>query len=96
MEHPLPSSYVNKILAFLQNIDDDNDAQQFVRLTVNAQQLGAERKGLSYSRQYILDLICEAKGHRWQDRSDMIDDVKDERYMMCRICGEVTRHDGNV
>ena len=96
MNHPIPTSYANAILAFLGYLDDDEDAQDFVRLAVKAQARKAHINNQPYNRDEVLGLICSAKAHRWQDRPDMIDDVKDERYMMCRICGEVTRHDGNI
>ncbi len=96
MNHPIPTSYANAILGFLGYLDDDEDAQEFVRLAVKAQEWKAHINDQPYNSHDVLSLICAAKTHRWEDRPDMIDDVKDERYMRCRICGEVRRHEGNV
>ena len=92
MNHPIPTGCANSILAFLGYLDDDEDAQDFVRLAVKAQERRAHINDYPYNRDDVLGLICSAKGHRWQDRPDMIDDVKDERYKKCLICGEVARH----
>lgn len=96
MNHPIPTSYANDILAFLGYLDDDEDAQEFVRLATKAQERKAHMNDQGYNRFEVLSIICSAKVHRWEDRPDMIDDVKNERYMKCRICGEVARHEGNV
>lgn len=88
----VPINYVRSILAFLRFLDDDEEAQEFVRLSIKAQEKKAFINNQPYNRHEVLSLICSVEKHRWQDRPDMIDDVKDERYKICRICGEVTRN----
>lgn len=53
----LPTGHANSILAFLQNIDDDDDAREFVRIALDSLETGAEHRSEEFNRAGVLDLI---------------------------------------
>lgn len=52
-----PTEYANSIIAFLQNIDNENDANEFVRIALDSIENLAKKTNEHFDREPILVII---------------------------------------
>ncbi len=54
-----PTEHANAIFGFLQNIDDKDDAKEFVRIALDALENEASFDSATFDRQAVIEVIKE-------------------------------------